>query len=217
MAIKLGLENKRQVVLVIVLFAIIFVVGGWQLYKSFSGPSTPVQHVQVANPPALRTPASTAASEKPAAGAPAGQGPEAQKLNNAGLDPSLHFTLLSETENVEYHGTGRNIFSAESAQPVRIETPVKSARAAQMASAAAPAIPEAPRPPAIDLKYFGYTLAKDRTIRAFFVHGDDIFLARTGDIVNHRYKVGAIMPASAQVTDLGYNNTQTLPLMANAN
>lgn len=211
MAIRLGTENKRQVYMVIVLFSFIAVYGGWKLYSEFSAPAPTVHPVPAPQPVA----AVHAPGQVNPASAAAAQGPEAQKLTNAGLDPSLHFGALSRTEEVVYRGTGRNIFSAESAPVVRIEAPAKSARESQATAAAVKATYEPPKPPAIDLKYFGYAQSKDKSIRAFFVRGDDIFLAKSGDVVDHRYKVGAILAGSAQVTDLSYNNTQTLPLQTN--
>jgi hypothetical protein len=201
MALALGTEKKSQVVLVAVLFAFILGYGGWQLYGTFAGPPATTHPIP--------TPAQSGAAAKTSAA-----NPEAQKLTNAGIDPSLHFSKLAQSELVEYLGAGRNIFSADST-PVHIEAPAKSARANQTALNAHPAAPEPPKPPAIDLKYFGYTQNKDKALQAFFVHGEDIFVAKLGEIVNHRYRVDAIRPNSVQVTDLGYNNTQTLPLMTN--
>jgi hypothetical protein len=215
MAIPLGTENKRQVYLVAGLFVVIFAIGGYELYGSFGGSSTPP-------PAAIPSPAAVpSANARPAGGARSASGSQnaaggdAEKLTNTGLDPTVHFEKLEQSEKVEYAGTGRNIFSADSG-PVKIETPLSPARTdAAVVLPAGP--PPAPKPPSIDLKYFGYTQAKDKdkTIKAFFMHGDDVFMARSGEIVDHRYKVGSIQPASVEVTDLSYNNTQKLTLTPN--
>jgi hypothetical protein len=218
MAIPLGTENKRQVYLVVALFVLIFAIGGYELYGSFGGSSTPPPPPVAPSPAAQQTATANARPGGSAGSASGGQniaGGEAEKLTNTGLDPTVHFEKLEQSEQVAYAGTGRNIFSADSG-PVKIEEPVKDARNVA-AVTLPPATPDAPRPPSIDLKYFGYTQAKDkdRTIKAFFMHGDDVFMARSGEIVDHRYRVGTIQPASVQVTDLSYNNTQTLTLTSN--
>jgi len=197
---RLGVENKRQVYLVIGLFAFVFLYGGYQIYRMFGGGSSP----QPASAPVVRV-----------ASVPGGSaGPAAQKLSNTGLDPTLHLERVALNESVEYTGTGRNIFSAESA-PVKIEAPIKSARdEPEIVVPQGP--PPPPKPPAIELKYFGYAQSKDKSIKAFLVHGDDIFMAKAGEIVDHRYKVSSINPGSVQITDLAYNNTQTVPLSAQA-
>lgn len=211
MALRLGTENKRQVYLVIALFAAIAVIGGYELYGSFAGPSRPSTPIPAQPAPSSSRSAAGASSAPTSQNA---QGGEAQKLTNAGLDPTLHLDTLAQTEDVVYAGTGRNIFSAESA-PVHIDNPAAGPRPNQPAGVAAVVPPGPPAPPPIDLKYFGYSQGKDKSLVAFFVHGDDIFVARSGEIVDHRYKVGAILPLSVEVTDLGYNNTQTLPMVSN--
>ena len=201
MAIALGIENKRQVYIVIALAAVIVIAGGYELYNSYATPATP--------PPAITArPSATSRGTTQRANA---TGPQAQHLAGNNIDPALHFDKLAQSEDVVYSGTGRNIFSAESV-PVHIETPVKSARNI-VPTVTVPTGP--PAPPPIDLKYFGYSQTRDKTMQAFLVRGEDIFLAHSGDVVDHRYKVVSILPASIQITDLGYNNTQTLPLSAN--
>lgn len=195
MAIQLGTKDKRQVYMLLGLVGVLLCAGGYELYHTLAGPSVPAKRVQ-----------NMAVAARPNGGA----GPDAEKVSNTGIDPTLHFEKLAESEDVVYAGTGRNIFSADSA-PVKIEAPVKSAR-----ETPAVFVPQGPpQPPPIDLKYFGYSETGNSLLKAFLTHNDDVFIARPGDIVDHRYKVVAVMPTSVQITDLSYNNTQTLPLTSN--
>lgn len=203
MAIALGTEKRGQVYLLISLFAFILVYGGYQSYMAFGGSFTPVPPVAIAAP---ETRIPVTGHSLPAT-AVASAGKAAQKLSETGFYARLHFFMIQRSERVKYEGTDRNIFSFESA-PVAIETPIKSAR--DLIATAAPAPPQSSKLPDIDLKYYGYVQGDDKSIKAFFVHGEDVFMARSGDIVDHRYKVGVIQPGGVQVTDMGYNHTQTL-------
>ena len=206
MAVKLGAENKRNVVIAAVLLSVVAYLALTQLLSSPPHPqSTPPQ-----SPP----PRSASARRRAVQQTEDESGGEARKVTTMNLDPTLHLERLAASESIEYAGTGRNIFSMDST-PVRIEQTLASVRPSERGAAPVYTAPPAPRPPAIDLKFFGYSVTAKGTRRAFLLHGEDIFDAGVGEIVDHRFKVVAITPTGVQVTDLGYNNTQTLPLESN--
>jgi hypothetical protein len=214
MALQMGNASKGKIALVGALIVVALGGVGYEVRNLLATTS--------AAPVRPAVPTATAGQNTPGAGPaarqgrqrPAAAGEEAKKLSNPGIDPTIHFGLLAQSEDVEYAGTGRNIFSAESA-PISIPTPIIGPRPGPGSpSVVQSGPPPPPKPPAIDLKYFGYSEGKDKSMVAFFVHGDDIFMATTGQIVDHRYKVGAIKPTNVEVTDMSYNNTQTLNLIA---
>ena len=120
------------------------------------------------------------------------------------LDPTLRFDMLKSSEDVTYKGTGRDIFRSE-APPPDIPKP-------NPAPMPMPQTP--PPPPPIPLKFYGYEGGKGGANRIFLIKGEDIFLAKEGDIVDRRYKIVHVGPASVEVQDVLTNNTQTIPLTA---
>lgn len=192
-----GLDNKRNVVIASVL-GLVMVGALVYFVKSMFFGSNPTP-TAVATEPAAATPGESAATHG---------GHAAQKIPSlASLDPTLHPEVMAAAESVEYSGKGRNIFSMNADAP-RIEAVKGPIR--QVAMAPQPP-PGPPPPPPIDLKFFGYE-ANNGAKRAFLLHGDDVFIASEGDVVDHHYKVVKITPVSIDVTDLLYNHTQTLPL-----
>ena len=122
---------------------------------------------------------------------------------------------LALSESIDYAGDGRNIFSADSAPMIDREVALDPARPTGPQQPVEPQGPVTPVAPAIDLHYFGYSATKDGKREAFLSKGDDVFEASASEIVNHRYKVVAVDLHSIQITDLSYNNTQTLQLQQN--
>jgi len=120
------------------------------------------------------------------------------------LDPSLRFDLLKSSEDVTYKGSGRDIFRSQ-APPPPIPKPVVDPTKVTP--------PPPPPPPPINLKLYGYAQRKNGEAKKIFLSsGEDIFVAKEGDIVNRRYKILKINNNSVDVEDVLTNNRQTLYL-----
>jgi hypothetical protein len=132
---------------------------------------------------------------------------------SAQLDPTLRMEAMLVTESLAYSGSGRNIFSPNSV-PVDIPKPIAPVRTKPGPPPPPPPPPGPPPPPPIDLKFFGTATGADGKRAAFLLHGDDVFLAADGDIVQRKYKVISISANSILVEDMANNNRQTLPLLA---
>jgi hypothetical protein len=196
MAMKLGTESKAKVIIVVVLGLIVVGLIVWDVNRIFfSSPSEP------SSPPASAT---TAASPSPSESGNA----KRIQVSLSKLNPTLHPELMAQAESIKYTGSGRNIFSMNSAPPAKIEA-VKGPVRPHQKQAAAPTGP--PPPPPIDLRFFGYE-AYGNVRKAFLIRGNNIYIASEGDVVDHRYKIVKILPFSIQITDLLYKNTQSLPL-----
>lgn len=197
MAVKTGFEDKKKVALAAVLGIVVLFLVLRMVFSIVGGNTTP----QELPPTIAQAPASTNAQH------------EAVKVSASSmmrLDPTLHPEWMAAAESLKYRGSGRNIFSMSST-PVAIEKPIGPVR-----PNAHPAVAQGPPPPpAIDLKFFGFESHSGGTPKAFLLHGDDVFIAAAGDVVDHRYKVVQIAPLSIQIQDIPYNDTQTLPLIQN--
>lgn len=197
---KIGAENKKQLVVLGVVAAVAL---SYLIYTL----------VDMNSSPAPAAPAAPVVTTVKAPGTGTAQGHTATQVSNTQLDPTLHMEAMLLAESLEYTGSGRNIFSMNSAPPPppKIERPIAAARPVQTA----PVVPIGPPPPPpIDLRFFGVEVKKDGSKRAFLLKGDEVYIASPGDIVNRRYKINSIMANGIEVTDLQNNNTQRLPLIA---
>lgn len=218
MALKIGTEDKKKVMIAAALGVVVLGAVFYDFFVLGGGSSRPAP---TPAPVVATAPAATSVPAARIGPAPvsrqrvisANHAPEVVKVagSMASLDPTLHPELMAQAESLEYTGKGRNIFSLFSA-PVQIEQPKGPIRQQQIAP---PVAMGPPPPPPIDLKFFGYESQQGGAKRVFLLHGDDVFIAAEGDVVDHHYRVVKIAPFSVQVEDIPYKNTQTLPLIQN--
>ena len=121
------------------------------------------------------------------------------------LDPTLRYDWLKASEDIQYRGTGRNIFRAE----VEIPAPIEQVTPKDPSP---PGPPPPPPPPPINIKFFGFANKPGESKKGFLSQGEDVFIAVEGDIVDRRYKVLTISPMSVEIEDVLTNNRQIIPL-----
>jgi hypothetical protein len=214
MALRIGSEEKKKVIIAGSLGAIVVIL---LLYNLFGGSSTPAPVppspaiTEAAPTPLLAPAASASVPESSRPGVTTVAVHEAVRASGSleSLDPTLHPEWMAQAESLQYAGRGRNIFSMSSVPTVieAVKGPIR------------PSLPQGPQgpppPPPIDLKFFGFETPAGGARKAFLLHGEDVFIASEGDVVDRRYKVVKIAPLSIDIDDLAYNHTQTLPLVQN--
>jgi hypothetical protein len=189
--VKLGIENRKQVIALAVLAVIAVAIMGYEFWPSSSTAApTTGQTTATASKPGMRRSASG----------------KMVPVGEPRLDPTLDLKLLGQSEEIKYAGNGRNIFVVGS---VPIEKPKANGTDKQAGLRLPPPIQP---PPPITLKFFGFANRPGETKKVFLSQGEDVFIAAEGDIVDRRYRVLHISPTAVDVEDVINNNRQSLPL-----
>lgn len=188
---KLGTENRKQLIILGVLGALALVLVARMLWPSAPETSQAMAPSATAAQPATRRTASG----------------KIVKVIEPRLDPTLELDLLKQSEDTKYEGNGRNIFAMGSAPVIPVP---KSSGATDVADARRTPPPYVPPP--INLKFFGFANRPGEPKRIFLSQGEDVFIAGEGDIVDRRYRVLHISTAAVEVEDVLTNNRQSIPL-----
>jgi hypothetical protein len=192
--VKIGTDNRTKTIIA----AGLLIVAGFLVVRAFTGGS------EESPPAATARPLPGGATTKPRAGVTrTARKPPALLAQT--LDPTLRFDLLKSSEDITYKGTGRDIFRSQAEEPALPKPlpPDKQPNTVQTP----------PPPPPIPLKFYGFASRKDGNKRIFLSKGEDIFVAKEGDIVDRRYKIVHIGSNSVEVQDVLTNYPpQTLPL-----
>jgi hypothetical protein len=193
--VKLGTENRKQVITLAVLGSIALLVALHEFWPS-SGPAVPATQTS-------STGTARPATRRTASG-------KLVPIVEPRLDPTLDLNLLAQSEEIKYAGNGRNIFVAGSVATIPV--PKKTGATDVDEQTAIRPVPTIPPPPPITLKFFGFANKPGEPKRIFLSQGEDVFIAGEGEIVNRRYRVLRISPNAVEMEDVINSNRQSIPL-----
>jgi hypothetical protein len=184
---KIGAENKKAVVAMGVLLAVLLLVGVYN-FKDFLWGSS------AAATPSL--PASPAPQQK-------GSGTIATAQDT---DPRLRLDILDASRAVKYEPGNRNPFAYA---PTPVPTPIAPPRPTPQGP---PTPTPVPTPPPIPLKFYGFANKPGEPKRVFLGQDDRNYVVGLNEIVDRRYKIVQIQANSVLVEDMLNNNRQPIPL-----
>jgi hypothetical protein len=205
---KLGTENKTKMWIAVGLAVVAVYFGITRLPSMLSAP--PAQPTAVPRSAGPNIPAA-----QPQRRSISRKGAPKTAVLTPTLDPRLRLDLLKVAENTNYEGSGRNIFRAES-EPAPIPRPIVPPTPGPGGPGGSNPIATnlPPPPPPIPLKFFGVATRPGEPKRALLADGEDVFVAKEGDIVDRHYKINKIGVNSVEIQDVLTNNVQTIPLTA---
>ena len=202
---KLGIENRNQMIAAAVLGGVLLLI---LIYQFLPSSST----IASTTPITTMTGAEGNVTKAPRAGARRNSGASSAKKERApqSLDPTLNLAQLASTEQIRYEGSGRNIFVSQ-ADPT-IPKPHDNGTTDNKTDPGWKPPSVAAAPP-IPLKFFGFASKPGQPKKIFLSKGEDVFIAGEGEIIDRRYKVVRISPTSVEIQDMvGSGPPQSIPL-----
>lgn len=199
---QLGAENRKKVIAAVALIvvAVVLMATRFSGYLGFGSSSAAM--------PAVATNTTNSAPDRPLRRTDkTDKNTRGKQSTTQSLDPTLRTDLLKISEGTKYEGTGRNIFKVFVEIPHVVRNPVIPPDQAQASEP-----PQPPPPPPINITFYGFATPQGGAKRIFLAQGEDVFIAREGDIVDRRYKIVRISATAVEILDVLSNNRQSIPL-----
>ena len=183
--------NRRKLLILLLLLA----PCAWLVRRNLFPPDS--QDARSAQSQAL------AAAQSGAGGKPAGRA-RPQILD---VDPTLRLDLLEASRAVQYQGSARNIFEVYTPPPAPAPPPPPPTNVTAVQA------PTPPRPPVSPLKFYGTAQQSGSPKRAFLTDGEEIMIAKEGEVVAKFYRINRIGVSSLEIEDTRSREKQQLPLL----